>query len=130
MLGAFATQSKRDNFLQLAATVFDHSRDASPRKQATPENTSRPGQAPERIQGRASPVKIEFTVDAFMAGTVYEAMSREDFCDVVLTALSPSVEGRLPESHHFAESDVILGGARVRSVHKAGYGHNCDWAAA
>jgi hypothetical protein len=75
-------------------------------------------------------VKIEFTVDAFMAGTVYEAMSREDFCDVVLTALSPSVEGRLPESHHFAESDVILGGARVRSVHKAGYGHNCDWAAA
>jgi hypothetical protein len=32
-------------------------------------------------------VKIEFTVDAFMAGTVYEAMSREDFCDVVLTAL-------------------------------------------
>jgi hypothetical protein len=53
MLGAFATQSKRDNFLQLAATVFDHSRDASPRKQATPENTSRPGQA--RRESRAGP---------------------------------------------------------------------------
>jgi hypothetical protein len=45
-------------------------------------------------------------------------------------SLSPSAQGRLPESLHFAESDVILGGVRARSVHKAGYGHNCDWAAA
>jgi hypothetical protein len=58
--------------------------DASPRPQAKPENT---GQTPEGLQGRAGPAKIEFTVDAFMAGTVYEAMSREDFCDAVLTAL-------------------------------------------
>jgi hypothetical protein len=43
------------------------------------------GPAPERTQGQS--VKIEFTVDAFMAGTVYGAMSREDFCDVVLAAL-------------------------------------------
>jgi hypothetical protein len=42
----------------------------------------------------------------------------------------PSAQGRLPESLHFAESDVILGAVRARSVHKAGYGHNCDRAAA
>ena len=30
----------------------------------------------------------------------------------------PSAEGRLPESLHFAESDVILGAVRARSVHK------------
>src|ERR1035437_10247589 len=40
--------------------------------------------------------------------------------------LYPSAEGRLPESLHFAESDVILGVVRARSVHKIGYGHNCD----
>jgi feruloyl esterase len=34
------------------------------------------------------------------------------------------------ESVHFAESDVILGVVRARSVHKVGNGHNCDWAAA
>jgi hypothetical protein len=87
MLGAIATQCKRDNFLQIAAIAFDQCRDASPRpvKQATPENASRPGQTPERTKGQSA--KIEFTVDAFMAGTVYGAMSREDFCDVVLTAL-------------------------------------------
>ena len=44
--------------------------------------------------------------------------------------LSPSAECRLPESVHFAESDVILGVVRARSVHKVGNGHNCDWAAA
>jgi len=43
---------------------------------------------------------------------------------------SSSGQGRLPESLHFAESDVILGVVRARSVHKIGYGHNCDWAAA
>jgi hypothetical protein len=42
----------------------------------------------------------------------------------------PYAEGRLPESLHFAESDVILGVVRARSVHKIGYGRNCDWAAA
>jgi hypothetical protein len=42
----------------------------------------------------------------------------------------PSAEGRLPESLHFAESDVILGVVRARSVHKIGYGRNWDWAAA
>src|ERR1035437_4398868 len=36
----------------------------------------------------------------------------------------PYAEGRLPESLHFAESDVILGVVRARSVHKIGYGHN------
>jgi hypothetical protein len=42
----------------------------------------------------------------------------------------PSAEGRLPESLHFAESNVILGVVTARSVHKVGSGHNCDWAAA
>jgi hypothetical protein len=42
----------------------------------------------------------------------------------------PSAEYRLPSSLHFAESDVIGGIVRARSVHKVGYGHNCDWAAA
>src|SRR5664280_1708360 len=40
--------------------------------------------------------------------------------------LSSSGQGRLPESLHFAESAVILGVVRARSVHKVGYGHNCD----
>src|SRR3977135_4629081 len=44
--------------------------------------------------------------------------------------LSPSAECRLPESVHFAESDVILGVVRARSVHKVGNGHNSDRAAA
>ena len=44
--------------------------------------------------------------------------------------LSSSGQGRLPESLHFAESDVILGGVRARSVHKVSYGHNCNRAAA
>src|SRR5665811_2076714 len=43
---------------------------------------------------------------------------------------SSSGQGRLPESLHFAESDVILGAVRARSVHKVDYGRNCDWAAA
>jgi hypothetical protein len=43
---------------------------------------------------------------------------------------SPFAERRLPKSLHFAESDVILGAVRARSVHKVGYGHNCDGAAA
>jgi hypothetical protein len=30
---------------------------------------------------------------------------------------------------HLAECDVMLGILRARSVHKIGYGHNCDWAA-
>ena len=42
----------------------------------------------------------------------------------------PFAEDRLPESLHFAEFDVIVGVVRGRSVHKVGYGHNCDWAAA
>ena len=45
-------------------------------------------------------------------------------------SLSSSGQGRLPESLHFAESTVILGVVRARSVHKVGYGHNCNWAAA
>jgi hypothetical protein len=49
---------------------------------------------------------------------------------VDVAATYPYAEGRLPESLHFAESDVILGVVRARSVHKIGYGHNCDWAAA
>src|SRR5665647_3674623 len=48
----------------------------------------------------------------------------------IRTPMFPSAEGRLPESLHFAESDVILGVVRARRVHKIGYGHNCDWAAA
>jgi hypothetical protein len=42
----------------------------------------------------------------------------------------PSAEYRLPASLHFGESDAIGGVVRARSVHKVGYGHNCDWAAA
>jgi hypothetical protein len=41
-----------------------------------------------------------------------------------------SAECRLPKSLHFSESDAIIGVVRARSVHKVGYGHNCDWAAA
>ena len=41
----------------------------------------------------------------------------------------PSAEDRLPKSLHFAESDVIIGVVRARSVHKVCYGHNCDEAA-
>jgi hypothetical protein len=47
-----------------------------------------------------------------------------------LNSRSSSGQGRLPESLHFAESDVILGGVRARSVHKVSYGHNCNRAAA
>jgi hypothetical protein len=42
----------------------------------------------------------------------------------------PSAEYRLSFSLHFAEPAVIGGVVRARSVHKVGYGHNCDWAAA
>ena len=38
--------------------------------------------------------------------------------------------GRLFGSLDFTESDVILGVVRARSVHKIGYGHNRDCAAA
>jgi hypothetical protein len=40
-----------------------------------------------------------------------------------------SAECRLPKSLYFAESDVIFGDVRARSVHKAGNGHYCGWAA-
>jgi alanine racemase len=42
---------------------------------------------------------------------------------------SPSAEGRLPKWFHFAESDVIIGVERARSVHEVGYGHKWDWEA-
>ena len=42
---------------------------------------------------------------------------------------SPSAEDRLPKSLHFAESDVIIGVVRARSVHEVGYGHKWDWEA-
>ena len=38
-----------------------------------------------------------------------------------------SAEDRLPKSLHFAESDVIIGVVRARSVHEVGYGHKWDW---
>jgi hypothetical protein len=41
----------------------------------------------------------------------------------------PSAACRLSNSLHFGESDVIIGVVRARSVHKVGYGHDCDWAA-
>jgi hypothetical protein len=42
-----------------------------------------------------------------------------------------SARDRLPESRHFVECGVIFGAVvRARSVHKACYGHNRDWAAA
>jgi hypothetical protein len=44
--------------------------------------------------------------------------------------LYPPAERRLPKSVDFAESDVIRGIVRARSVHKDGNGHNCDWSAA
>jgi hypothetical protein len=43
--------------------------------------------------------------------------------------MSPSAEDRLPKSLHFAESDVIIGVVRARSVHEVGYGHKWDWEA-
>jgi hypothetical protein len=43
--------------------------------------------------------------------------------------LSPSAEDRLSKSLHFAESDVIIGVVRARSVHEVGYGHKWDWEA-
>jgi hypothetical protein len=39
-------------------------------------------------------------------------------------------ESRLPRSAYFVECDPIFGVGRARSVHKAGYGHNRDGAAA
>jgi hypothetical protein len=42
----------------------------------------------------------------------------------------PSGRGRLLKSLDFAESDVILGDVRARSVHKVGYGHDRDGAMA
>jgi hypothetical protein len=42
---------------------------------------------------------------------------------------SPSAEDRLSKSLHFAESDVIIGVVRARSVHEVGYGHKWDWEA-
>ncbi|MGD1213275.1 MAG: hypothetical protein ABR973_18350 [Candidatus Acidiferrales bacterium] len=42
---------------------------------------------------------------------------------------SPSAEDRLPKSLHFAESDVIIGVVRAKSVHEVGYGHKWDWEA-
>jgi site-specific DNA recombinase len=61
---------------------------------------------------------IEIPVPPIIDPTVFEA------------AQFPSAEGRLPESLHFAESDVILGVVRARSVHKIGYKRNWGWAAA
>jgi hypothetical protein len=55
--------------------------------------------------------------------------ARRRFLSHKLNDSFPSAEGRLPESLHFAESNVILGVVRARSVHKVGSGHNCDWAA-
>jgi hypothetical protein len=42
---------------------------------------------------------------------------------------SPSAEDHLPKSLYFAESDVIIGVVRARSVHEVGYGHKWDWEA-
>jgi hypothetical protein len=41
-----------------------------------------------------------------------------------------SARDRLPESGQFVECGVMFGAVRARSVHKACYGHNRDWAAA
>src|ERR1700704_5152976 len=41
-----------------------------------------------------------------------------------------SARDRLPESRQFIECGVMFGAVRARSVHKACYGHNRDWAAA
>ncbi len=43
--------------------------------------------------------------------------------------LSPSAEDRLPKSFHFAESNLIIGVVRARSVHEVGYGHKWHWEA-
>jgi hypothetical protein len=48
---------------------------------------------------------------------------------IIFVTAYPSAECRLPNSLHFAESDVIIGVVRARSVHEVGYGHGCDWAA-
>jgi hypothetical protein len=42
---------------------------------------------------------------------------------------SPFAEDRLSKSLHFAESDVLIGVVRARSVHEVGYGHKWDWEA-
>jgi hypothetical protein len=47
----------------------------------------------------------------------------------IITDSSPSAEDRLPKSLHFAESDVIIGVVRARSVHEVSYGHKWDWEA-
>jgi hypothetical protein len=47
----------------------------------------------------------------------------------VIVSWSPSAEDRLPKWLHFAESDVIIGFVRARSVHEVGYGHKWDWEA-
>jgi hypothetical protein len=51
------------------------------------------------------------------------------FANTAVLSKVSSAEDRLPESQHFAECEVILGVVRVKSVHKAGYGHKWERAA-
>ena len=48
---------------------------------------------------------------------------------VTVGSTSPSAEDRLPKSFHFAESNLIIGVVRARSVHEVGYGHKWHWEA-
>jgi hypothetical protein len=63
------------------------------------------------------------------AGQVHEATQAHllieglTLISLIADKRSSSAEDRLPKSLHFAESDVIIGVVRVRSVHKVGYGH-------
>ena len=52
-----------------------------------------------------------------------------DVCYLAAFGLA-SARDRLPESGQFVECGVMFGAVRARSVHKACYGHNRDWAAA
>ena len=76
---------------------------------------------------------------AFHFGTLHRfALKAVEDVDVAVrspfstpTSTLASARDRLPESRHFVECGVIFGAVvRARSVHKACYGHNRDWAAA
>src|SRR5664280_669014 len=76
--------------------------------------------------GRSASYSGQKEINVF---NLFEARSQL-YHSIQALSKSSSGQGRLPESLHFAESAVILGVVRARSVHKVGYGHNCDWAAA
>src|ERR1035437_10011332 len=84
-----------------------------------------------KCSGCANPFRQHVGRDIQMSRVIWGASVLETYDDNVAGSRNHALEKyRLSESLHFAESAVILGVVRARSVHKVGYGHNCNWAAA